>query len=454
MNTQEVLNSKHLKLRMQAGAYWDREREEFHTKSDKIIHSKARKSGGLLYPDLTNEPLDDPLSNSNSRMGPSTSNPIDSINLLTGKSRGHSATASAAGGAWTAAPACGQCGTTGNTEAGAGAGGAMGPGQACPASQSPSPIPGTPGADSEVTEHCDFINGINPTGTESGYNNYIESLNPADLSAEFCRFVRPKAPALSSQEISVQLQQYATHYLAPVASPKRQVEVNQLSQKSFSIGRNNTARIDDSGPHKRSSPRQAPKHSKHQKVADKGKEHTGTETETETENENECAETKTEAELLSPRYQPIFPTYSLLPLPPVHVPSVTNALGLLGLPSGWPGAASLGTTQASTQDPVAQPGNPACPLAQMSAVTTESLNTQCLPTPSQPAHNRPPLGTQSQPSQATAHTHLTSADSSRTPACNNPMSTQKKVAHSSWGQGIMGAVSGSSAKLLDFIQNS
>ncbi|KAG8729196.1 hypothetical protein FRC10_004174, partial [Ceratobasidium sp. 414] len=434
--------------RTQAGAYWDCEREEFHTKSDKIIHGKACKSGGLLYPDLTDEPLDGPLLNSNSRMGLSTSNPIDSINPLIGKSRGHSATASAAGGAWTAAPACGQRGTTGNTEAGAGAGGAMGPGQACPASQSPSPIPGTPGADSEVTKHCDFINGINPMGTESGYNDYIESLDPADLSAEFRRFIGPKAPALSLQEISVQLQRYATHHSAPMAPPKRQVEVNQLSQKSFGIGRNNTARIDDSGPHKQSSPRQAPKHSKRQKVADKGKERTGTKTKTKTENENECAETETEAELLPPRYQPIFPTYSPLLLPPAHVPSITNTLGLLGLPSGWPGAASLGTTQASTQDPVAQPGNPARLSAQMSAVTTESLNTQRLPTPSQPAHNHPPLGTQSQPSQATAHAHPTSADSSRTPARNNPMSTQKKVTHSSWGRGIMGAVSGSSADVM------
>ncbi|KAG8728709.1 hypothetical protein FRC10_004635, partial [Ceratobasidium sp. 414] len=129
-----------------------------------------------------------------------------------------------------------------------------------------------------------------------------------------------------------------------------------------------------------------------------------------------------------------------------------DTLSLLGLPSGWPGAASLGTTQSSTQDLVAQPGNPAHPSAQMSAVMTESLDTQRLP--SQPAHNRLPLGAQSQPSQTTTNTHPTPADPSRTLAHNNPTSTQKKATHSLRGRGVMGAVSGSSAELLEFIQNS
>ncbi|KAG9075077.1 hypothetical protein FRC06_010274, partial [Ceratobasidium sp. 370] len=343
----------------------------------------------------------------------------------------------------------------------------MGLGQACPASQSPSPIPGTPGADSEVAEHRHFVNGIDPTGTESSYHDYVESLDPAGLAAEFCRFVGPNAPTLSSQAISAQLKQYAAHHSAPVAPPERQVEVNQVSQNSFGIDRNNTARIGDSGPPKRSLPRRAPKHSKRQRTAaDNGQERTGTETETETETENERTKTEPETELLSPLYHPIFPTRSPSPLLPEHVPSVKNPLGLLSLPSRQPGAASLGTTQASTQGSVTQLGNPTRPLAQMSAVTTESPNAQRLPTPSQPAHNCPPLGARPQPSQATARaptrphpadkqpSHPTSANSSRTSANNNPTSTQKKAHKFLQGQGIIRAISGSSIELMKFIQNS
>ncbi|KAG8734100.1 hypothetical protein FRC10_011941 [Ceratobasidium sp. 414] len=433
-NTQATLESKRRKFRTWRGAYWDDTRKAFHEKSDKIVRGKARRAGESLYPGLTDEPLDGPLSNS--RMRPSTPNPGDVVNPLAGGSHGPSTTASTGGGARTAAAAGGQRGTAGNTGAGGGAGSTLGLGQACLASRSPSPIPGTPGADPEVTEHRHFVDGIDLTGTESGYHNYVESLDPTGLAAEFCRFAGPKAPTLSSQEISARLKQYVTHHSAPVAPPERQVEVNRLSQNSFGIGHKNTARVGDSRPPKRPSPHRTLETPKRQRVAaDKGEEHAGTETETETETENERTDTETEPELSSPRYQPIFPTYSPSPLPPEHVPSVTNALGLLGLPSGRPGAASLGTTQASIQDPV---------------------------TPSQPVHNRQPSGARPPPSQATTKPrpadkqppHPTSTNSSRTSTNNNPIPTQKKAHQSLQGRGIMGAISGSSVELLGFIQNS
>ncbi|KAG8696305.1 hypothetical protein FRC08_007248 [Ceratobasidium sp. 394] len=431
LNTQEVLDSKRRKFRTLLGSNWDRQRAAFHARSDQIAHSKARKSGELLYPDSTNEPLNG-LSPTSTMRAP-TSNSSDPIKPLAGQSRGPSSTASAAGGEHTAAGAGGKRGTAGDNWAGAGAGGALVLDQACPASGSPSPVPGTPGADpEEVAEHRHLVNGIHPTGTESS-RDYLESLDAEGLAAEFRRFVGPKAPTLSSQEISAELRRYVAYHSTSVAPPEGQVEVNQLSQTSFGIGRNNTVRTGDSGPHKRPSPPQAPMHSKRQKVAArKGKGRAGTETETESETENERTETESEAELSSPSYEPIHPTYSPSPLPPEHVPNVTNTLGLLGLPSGRPGAASLGTTQASTQDLAAQLGNPARPLA--SNVTTRA--------PTEPHLPNKPLP------------HPTPATSSRTSANKDPTSARKKHSQSSQGRGIMGAISGSSAELLGFIQSS
>ncbi|KAG9091538.1 hypothetical protein FS749_016466, partial [Ceratobasidium sp. UAMH 11750] len=346
-------------------------------------------------------------------MGPSTSAPIDPTNPLPGQPRGHSTAASDAAGARTAFDAGGQFSTAGSIAAGAGAGGALALGPACSASRSPSPIPGTPGADPEVAEHCHLINRIDPTRTESSSNDYFESLDPAGLAAEFRRFVGPKAPTLSSQEISAELRRYVAYHEAPVAPPERQVEVNRLSQTSSHVGRNNKTQIQSSKvnqPSKRSSSCQKSKCLKRQKVAaDQEGKYTGTETETESETEH--TESETETEQSSPGYQPVFPTYSPPPLPREHVSSVTNTLGLLGLPSGQPAIASLGTTRASTQP--------------------------------RPADKQPPRPTPSM---------LASANS-RIPINNKPPPT-KKPSPPVRSKGIMGAISGSSADLLKFIQSS
>ncbi|KAG9076827.1 hypothetical protein FRC06_009302, partial [Ceratobasidium sp. 370] len=330
LDTQETLESKHQKFRTHKGAYWDNTRKQFHNKSDKIVRGKARRAGESFYPGLTDEPLDGPLPNS--RMGLPTPNSSDNIDPLAGRSRSHSTAASTAGAACTSVAAGGRRGTAGNTRAEGGVGGAMGLGRACPASQSPSPIPGTPDADPEVAEHRHFVNGVDPTGTESGYHSYVESLDPVSLTAEFRHFVRSQAPG------------------------------------------------------------------------------TETETETETEAENERTETESETETSPPLYRPAFPTHSPSPLPRERVPSVTNALGLLGPPFGQPGITTLGTTQASIQDPVTRLGNPA----------------HLSPTQPRPVDKQPP--------------YPTSANSSCASTNNDRVSTQKAA--------------GSSTELLEFIQNS
>ncbi|KAG9090342.1 hypothetical protein FRC06_001121 [Ceratobasidium sp. 370] len=72
-------------------------------------------------------------------------------------------------------------------------------------SQSLSPIPGTPGADLEVPKYQHFVSSIDPAGDEPSNYDFVESLNPTELAAEFRHFVRHNPSTLSSQDIKAQL---------------------------------------------------------------------------------------------------------------------------------------------------------------------------------------------------------------------------------------------------------
>ncbi|KAG9074566.1 hypothetical protein FRC06_010603, partial [Ceratobasidium sp. 370] len=217
------------------------ERKEFHITSAKAISGRARASQRRS----TGGPLNGGLPSST--MGPSTSSmpamPSVTCDPWTSQPRDHSTTTGAGAGGGAGVDAGAEGSGVGNTGAEGRTGSATGFGQACPISRSPSPVPGTPGADAEVTKHHHLIGGIHPTGEEPSHHDFIESLDPTDLAIEFRRFVGSDPSTLSSQDIKVQLQRYATHHSVPVVPPKRQVEVNQLSQNSFGIGYNNPALV-------------------------------------------------------------------------------------------------------------------------------------------------------------------------------------------------------------------
>ncbi|KAG9078780.1 hypothetical protein FRC06_008174, partial [Ceratobasidium sp. 370] len=470
--TSTLESSKRLKFRTSKGAYWDHIREKFHDKSSKIIRGKARRSGELPDLGLADEPLNGHLSISG--MGPSTSSmptmPSSPNNPRTGQSCDHAtaASASAPSGTGTAADAGAGAGSRRARDigSGGGAGGAPALGQAA---RSPSPIPGTPGADPAVPEYQHFVDGIDPASNEPSNYDFVESLNPADLAAEFRHFVGHDPSALSSQDIKAQLKRYVAHHSVPVAPPERQVEVNRLPKNSVAVDRNNTVRIN--GPKPAQPPKRPPPHKAAQRSKCRKVTVVGDKAYTLNEPENQCTDTETETETepdtepLSPLYQPVFPTRSPSPLPHEHVPSVTDTLGLLGSPAEQPAIASLGTTQASTQGSIARPGNLAHSLARTSAIATETPDSQHLPVPSRPDRNRQPSWTRRQPSRSTTHapnkqpprstrSTFASANLSRTPTNNDLMSTQKKAKKSLRRRDISGAVSGSSADLLHFIQNS
>ncbi|KAG9080954.1 hypothetical protein FRC06_005976, partial [Ceratobasidium sp. 370] len=450
---------KRLKTRTSKGSNWDHIRQEFHNISSKILRGKACRSGKLPNLGLTNEPLDVCLSSS--RMGPSTPS------MPTMPSGSSSPWASPSCNRSTAANAGTNAGGGGvrarNPGAGGGAGSAVGLGQA---SRSPSSIPGTPGADPEVTKHRRFVDDIDPAGEESSHYDFVESLDPTDLVAEFHRFVGGDPSTLSSQDIKAQLKQYIAHHSVSVAPPERQVEVNRLSKDPIGVGPNNTTQIGNSGltrPSKRPLPYKVAKHSKRQRTTVAGN-NTNTLNEPETKRNETDTETETETkphtEPLSPVYQPILPTHSPSPLCHLYVPNIDNTLTLLDPPSGQPTAASLGTTQVSTRDSIARPGNPACLLVQRSIVTAKTLDTQRPLPASQPVRS-------CQPSQATTRSptqprppnkqplrSTMSILASRTPSNNDLMSTPKSANRSLRRRNVMGALAGSSADLMHFIQNS
>ncbi|KAG8737220.1 hypothetical protein FRC10_008452 [Ceratobasidium sp. 414] len=250
-------------------------------------------------------------------------------------------------------------------------------------SRDPTPVPGTPGQDTSEPEHRTIVSGTDSEGEESSYNDFVESLDPAALAAEFRRFVQYDPSTLSTQDIKAQLKLYLQDSTPAVAAPKQQTEVVMLSQGPIDIG-SNQMMIDVPGPSraekKRTRQREAAKRRKRRKRQHVTIDENNTDTAPESaiEDTTSSSEPETEPESLTNITQDSNrPSCSPSPLPWEHTP----------------------TTHASTQAQLTS-----CPEHSstcMPTVMAETTSVQRPPTQSQASTSlvppSQPSGTQSQP---------------------------------------------------------